>query len=213
MQRYLAAVTAAVLVVLSGMVHGFWTDRWTTSLPPAQAAQRLGRVPLDVGDWAGQTLPSKSRPEGIAGQLYRRYINRVNGTRITVALFTGLPGPVSIHTPDVCYRAGGFEVAAPLKYSHAPMKGQPPAEFWTADLLKIKATEKLHQRIFWAWATDGAWQAADNPRFQFAARPVLYKLYLVRQLTSPDEPLEEDPCIDLMHELLPQLQKYLFAGS
>ena len=105
MQRYLAAACAAILVVLCGMVHGFWTDRWTTSLPPAQAAERLGRVSLEVGDWAGQTLPSKSRPEGIAGQLYRRYINRVNGTKITVALFTGLPGPVnSITRPSPDFR-------------------------------------------------------------------------------------------------------------
>jgi hypothetical protein len=205
-------LTAAVLIVLGGIVHGFWTDRWTTSEAPAEAAQRLKRLPANVGDWQGKTLPSKSRSAGISGQLYRRYVNCVNGTEITMALFTGLPGPVSIHTPDVCYRASGFQVAAPLRYSHAAVRGQPPAVFWTSDLQKIKATEKMHQRIFWSWATDGTWQAAENPRFQFASKPLLYKLYLVRELTSPDEPLEEDPCIDLMHELLPQLQKYLFAG-
>jgi hypothetical protein len=213
MGRCLPPLTAALLVVIGGIVHGFWTDRWTTSAGPAEAAARLKRVPRNVDDWEGKTLPHRSSSEGIVGQLYRSYVNRVNGTEITVALFTGLPGPVSIHTPEVCYRASGFQVAAPLRYTYAGAKGQPTAVFWTADLQKTKATETLHQRIFWAWATDGAWQAAENPRVQFAAKPVLYKLYLVRELTSPDEPLEEDPCIDLMHDLLPQLQKYLFTGS
>jgi hypothetical protein len=201
------------LVVVGGIVHGFWTDRWIRSRAPAEGAERLKTVPLSVGDWEGKTLSSSSSPEAIAGQLYRRYVHRLNGTVITVALFTGLPGPVSIHTPDVCYKASGFQVASPLKYKYAGARGQPAAEFWTADLQKIKATEKLHQRIFWAWTTDGVWRAASDPRWEFAAKPILYKLYLVREMTSADEPLEEDPCIDLLHDLLPQLQKYVFSRS
>ncbi len=212
MPRLFPVLTGMLLVIGGGVVQGFWTNRWDTSPAPAEAAERLKNVPLRVGDWVATALPVKTGPEPIAGQLYRRYVHQVNGTVITVALYTGQPGPVSIHTPDVCYKASGFDVAVPLKYKWAGVRGIAAGEFWTADLQKIKATEKLHQRIFCSWTTDGTWRAAGNPRWEFADQPVLYKLYLVRELTSAEEPLEEDPCIDLMSDLLPQLQKCVFSG-
>src|SRR5262245_23228091 len=142
MGRYFPALVAILLVIGGGIVHGFWTDRWGTSPAPAEAGRRLKAVPLRAGDGAAAPLPNKAGPESLAGQLYRRYVHQVNGTVITVALYTGLPGPVAIHTPDVCYKASGFEVASPIKYRWAGLRGMASGEFWTADLQKIKATEK-----------------------------------------------------------------------
>src|SRR5262245_32289500 len=117
MPRYTPALVAVALVVVSGLVHGFWTDRWSTSHAPAEAAERLARVPLDAGEWQGQDLPNATRfTEAITGQMYRRYVHRSTGSVVTVALICGLPGPVSIHTPDVCYKAGGYEVATPARF-------------------------------------------------------------------------------------------------
>jgi hypothetical protein len=173
----------------------------------------LGQVPLEVGDWQAEPLAFNEREtEAISGRLYRRYVNRLSGSVVTVALVSGLPGPVSIHTPDVCYKANGFKVASPIKYRYAGGLGVPAAEFLTADLQKIQAADAIHQRIFWSWTTNGTWSVPDNPRWQFAAEPVLYKLYLVREMSAADEPLEEDPCIDLMRRLLPQLHGVLFTG-
>jgi hypothetical protein len=211
--RYLPLLTAVALGICCGLVHGFWTDRWTRSRAPAEAAARLTRVPLEAGDWQAEPLPFNEREtEAISGRLYRRYVNRLSGSAVTVALVSGLPGPVAIHTPDVCYKANGFKVASPIKYRHAATAGAPAAELLTADLEKARAAEVLHQRIFWSWTTAGTWSAPDNPRWQFAAEPVLYKLYLVREMSAADEPLEEDPCIDLMRQLLPQLHQVLFTG-
>lgn len=209
--RYFPPLTAIVLGICCGIVHGFWTDRWTVSHAPAEAAARMAQLPLEAGDWQAQELPVSDREtEAISGRLYRRYLNRLSGSVVTVALVTGLPGPVSIHTPDVCYKANGFKVAAPIKYLY---KGPAAAEFWTADLKKVKAAEVMHQRIFWAWTTTGEWSVPDNPRWHFAAERVLFKLYLIREMATADEPLEEDPCIDLMHQLLPQLRRVLFDKS
>jgi hypothetical protein len=209
--RYLPAISAIALVIAAGLVHGFWTDRWTVSRAPAEAAARLDKLPLSVGDWDGQVVAGDTRSsEAITGQLYRHYVNRKNGSEVTVAIFSGLPGPVSIHTPDVCYGAAGFKVAARTKYRHPAEGGSPAAEFWTADLHKVRATETLHQRIFWSWTAGGQWQAPDEPRLAFVAEPVLYKLYLVRSLNSTSEPIDGDPCVDLLRQLLPQLQKEIF---
>ncbi len=208
--RYLPAYTALALTVASGLVHGFWTDRWVVSPGPAEAAARLARLPPDAGDWHATTLHEKSRgTEALAGHLTRRYVNRSTGRVVTVALAVGLPGPVSIHTPDVCYKAGGFDVAAPARYRHPARAGRPAAQFWTADLRKERTTEHVHQRIYWAWDAGEGWTAPDNPRWRFAGRPVLAKLYLVREVRGPDERREDDPCLDLMNQLLPQLRETL----
>jgi hypothetical protein len=51
--------------------------------------------------------------------------------------------------------------------------------------------------VRWAWTTDGAWIAPDNPRWQFAGQlraPVLYKVYVATPLpeTDGDESPEDD---------------------
>jgi hypothetical protein len=209
--KYLPAYSAVVLVIVAGLVHGFWTDRWTVSHAPAEAAARLAKLPLTVGEWEAQPLKGEAKStEAIAGELNRRYVHRKNGSEVTVVIFAGLPGPVSIHTPDVCYGAAGFKVESPARYRLAAEDGSPGGSFWTADLHKARVTQELHQRIFWAWTARGTWQAADDPRLAFAGERVLFKMYLVRPMHSPSEPIEGDACLQLLRELLPQLAKNLF---
>src|SRR5690242_1787433 len=110
MKRLVPAAVAVALVVLSGVVHGFWTGRW--SAPPAgDVAGRLDAVALDLGDWQGQKLePDARQVDGMAGVLYRRYVNRATGSAVNVYLVCGRSGPVAVHTPDVCYGASGYQV-------------------------------------------------------------------------------------------------------
>src|SRR6516225_2141560 len=100
MSRYYPAFTALTLILVAGLVHGFWTDRWVVSTAPAEAAARLEQLPLEAGDWKGEPLEVNSKSaEAITGRLCRRYTNRSTGSVVTIALVSGLPGPVSIHTP------------------------------------------------------------------------------------------------------------------
>jgi hypothetical protein len=213
MSRYLPAAAALVLLLVAGLVHGFWTDRWTVSKATAEAAVRLQHLPLAVGDWQGENVEVDTREtEAITGHLYRRYVNRSNGNQVTIVLLCGLPGPVSIHTPDVCYRAGGFDVAEPVKVKVAAEPPGPDGEFWAADLHKATATEEVRQRIYWSWSATGAWTAPDDdPRGLFAGQPVLFKLYAVRDLAAGDKLRDDDPCAELLRQLMPQMKKTLFA--
>jgi hypothetical protein len=114
-----------------------------------------------------------------------------------------------VHTPDVCYGGAGYEMlGAPARCEVAPAGGGPPAEFWVARFRKEGLGERHQLRIFWAWRPwGGAWQAADNPRLAFGRVPALCKLYVVREMTSPDEPLEDDPALGLIRLLLTDLGK------
>src|SRR5215831_4661092 len=118
MKRMLPIAVALAAVLAAGIVHGFWTDRWRTARTVEAAVANLDRVPRTVGDWQAEPLASDVRDDqGLPGQLYLRYVNRKSGDSITVALVCGRPGPVSIHTPDVCYGASGYKVGRPAPFA------------------------------------------------------------------------------------------------
>jgi hypothetical protein len=213
MFRLLPAALAVTALLFTGLAHGLWTDRWTVAEDLAAAVARLEQVPLVLGDWeAPAAPPERQHSRTVAGSFTRRYVNRQTGKGVTVSLMCGRAGPLAAHTPDVCYEASGYEGGPLSTYTH-PAGGAPPAAFYTACFRKARATEQSTLRIFWSWNATGTWQVASNPRLAFAHQPVLYKLYLLRELTTAREPLEEEPCIDLLNHLLPALQRVLPAGA
>jgi len=216
MTRHLYPATALIAVLASGVVHGLLTDRWKPALEPAKQAARLPLVPLVLGDWVGQDIETDGRQVGpVAGYLHRRYLNRQTGVGVTIYLVCGRPGPVCIHTPDVCYTATGHEIVSQERLTLPPDVGE--GEFLTAKLRRSSSTEEQRLRIFWSWSDGNAWTVPDSPRLAFARQPVLFKLYLLREegsglLAQSDkaDSLMNDPCLDLMRLLLPEWRKMVF---
>src|SRR3954451_21421943 len=93
---YLSAATGVILV--AGLVHGAWTNRWGNSSALEGAIAGLDRVPLTVGDWRGKAAPNgdqtAARP-ALAGHWLRRYVRDADGAAVTVMLACGMPGPLS----------------------------------------------------------------------------------------------------------------------
>lgn len=214
MFRILLPLTGIVAVLATGAVHGLWTDRWSLSDEPAASASRMERLALTLPDWDGKDAGSGTRNlGGAAGHLQRRYVHNRTGKEVTVFLVCGRPGPVSIHTPDVCYGGSGYDMLSLVKYAPTLGPAAPAAEFQTAQFRKKQAAEQTYLRVFWAWSATGDWSAPDDPRFSFARHAALFKLYLIRELAVPDEPLDEDPCVELMRQLLPALCQSVFNPS
>ncbi len=210
----LLPVTAAVIVLLfSGVVHGLWTDRWSESSDVSAAAARLDALPMKLGDWQGEALATSERPGGgLAGAVSRRYVHRPTGRSVTIFLGCGRPGPASIHTPDVCYAASGYE-GDKKPYTLPATSAAPGSEFYTSLMRREKASDRTQFRIFWSWSSGQKWEVAENPRFTFFSRPVLYKLYVLRETGAQPGPLEADPCLEFMDLLLPALQRSVLAPS
>jgi hypothetical protein len=210
LNRVLAAAGALVLVLGSGLVYGLWTGRWDPpAAMPTDLSNRLEGISTTLGDWEGENIEVDTRGAApVLGRLERRYRNTRTNQIVTLSLVCGKPGPISIHTPDVCYGSSGYVVGEPKKFNPPHATG---AEFWTADALKKKSTDQTRLRIFWAWNGGEGWQAADSPRLVFVRFPVLYKLYLIRELSAAGDPLDDDSCLELFHQLQPELQRALFA--
>src|SRR6516164_3309394 len=167
MTRILPIATGLVALIACGVVHGLWTDRWLPKPDPAAAAARFDGLPMTVGNWEGEALEVSPRElQGLSGYLARRYVNRDTGDVVTLALMCGRPRVVSVHSPDVCYAASGYEVTAPTKLSPAGLAA--PAELWTTEMVRTRAAEQTRLRVFYAWNATGEWQAPDNQRVAYA---------------------------------------------
>src|SRR4051794_25685739 len=97
MSRCVPLLTVLTVVVLSGIVHGLWTDRWVPGEEPERAAARLADVPLTLGDWDGRAGQLDARHVEVAelsGYLLREYVHRRTGNVVSVLLVCGRPGPV-----------------------------------------------------------------------------------------------------------------------
>lgn len=206
MTRIFPTLTAAVAIIACGTVHGLWTNRWQLSDEPARSAAKLQQVSMSLGDWEGEPGGTKLARD-MAGALFHRYRHRQTGQVVTVFVVCDRPGPVSIHTPDVCYEAAGYEVTKPTRFT-APQDG---GAFWTARFHKKRADAGGDLRIFWSWNAGQGWQAADDARLSFARFPALYKLYLIYEVTG-EENLPDSPPVRLMQQLLPELQRALGAS-
>lgn len=209
MTRYLP-LTVAALVAFAGVVHGLWTDRWNMSDEPGASAAKLDQMPMVLGDWQGETVDKETAPPaGVVGTLCRRYVNSRTGAYVTILVVTARPGPACIHTPDACYVASGYKFSSLTKHT---LKADPPAEFWTAPFWKQRAADQRTLRIFWTWNATGTWQAPDSPRFTFARYPVLHKLYLVREMATPEEPLDGEACLEFMEQFQPAFHRVMFGS-
>ena len=90
-------------------------DRWNQSEVVVRAAARCADVPRTIGDWEGADQQLDSRQIALAkiyGYVMRRYVHRKSSDAVTVMLVCGRPGPIAVHTPDICFQGGGFAMKA-----------------------------------------------------------------------------------------------------
>jgi len=214
MPRLLFPILAATLLLGDGLLFGLWTNRWQDSRQLAEAVAGLERVPLTIGAWRGQPLrPLDERAcamAGFAGYLHRGYVNPLTGTSLSVLLACGPFGPISVHTPDVCFSESGFVQqgkTAPVTEELGKPVGA--AHFWTAEFAKPEGIGAAHVRVYWTWTVEGSWQTPNNPRWTFAGVPALYKLYVVQDVAGEDERRAEDECRAFLRALLPELDRCL----
>jgi hypothetical protein len=211
----LRIAAAAALIVAAGLVHGSWTNRWGASPALAALAARFDSVPITVGDWQAVPFQLGARERKMAGAeacLSRVYTNPGRGTSVSVLLLGGLPGKITTHTPDVCYRGAGYELSTPAPFDYRPRTDGPCAAFRTALATRGGANPSA-LRIFWTWHASTGWAAPENARWSFAPEPTLCKLYVVRETGGAAVDPDRDPCRDFLDVFLPELDRAMFPAA
>ncbi len=216
--RAIPVLVAIAIVVLSGFTHGRWINRWVLSRELDFAISRLDRVPTTIGDWKGRTQkvdPCAMISAGLDGSLMRFYDNSRTGRTIGLLLVCGRPGPVSVHTPDICYPGAGYEMAQmqPAKFSeHLELRGT-PVEFLQADFDQRVSFPPKHLRVYWSWNSKGIWSVPENPRLAFGPHQYLYKLYVFYERIGDVERSEDESFGEFLGQLMPQLDEALFPSD
>lgn len=211
MYRFFLLLVAVAIVALAGWWHGQQTARWGESDELNQAAKRIDRIKTAIGDWDSRSREIDARQVKVAeiiNYASRTYTNRKTGQQVDMLLLCGRPGPISVHTPDACYQGAGYVMGqlVPQSINGIPGFTRPP-EFWSARFTKEPGPQMLG--ILWAWSDGGRWQAPDHPRFVFYRSKYLYKLYVIRAESSPDDPLVDETTRAFLQELLPELKSAL----
>jgi len=219
MQRHrsllLPASTALVLILLTSVLQGRWTQRGedTTSEELNSLAAAYEKIPLTVGDWVGerheeQTSRRELEMAGAKGHLSATFTNPRTGQTVSVYMICGMSRDVSIHTPDACYPGAGFLMEG--KTQQFPFRvGDHQIEFTTAVFTKstLDGTQRL--RLFWAWNAGTGWESPEWPRLRFGGRQALNKLYLI-SIAPPEEPIHECPSLAFASQFLPAVEQVLY---
>ncbi len=217
MLRLLPLLIAVPFLIGYGIWQGLWTNRWELTNDLDKAVARLDEIPLTFGEWSAtdREIDEQSLQKGeVSGYKMRDYVNRRTGETVSVLIVCGHPGPMSLHTPDVCYRGAGYAMTAKQKRHTEKFESLPvPVNLYMGDFQKLNSPLPDQMRIYWTWSANGDWRAPSMPRWDFAGYPALYKLYIIRSTAELDEPVEDDPSMKFLHDFLPHATHALFPDS
>ncbi len=204
-RRHLGLIVLLLAITLvTGAVHGRLTQRWGPVPDLLAAARHLESFPQQFGDW--QLLKMEPIDESTiqmlscAGYVNRQYVNRKTGQTVSVAIMLGPSGPISVHTPEVCYSSRAYSIKDPRKpISISDSEGQSHT-FWNLSFrTNTPSTEQL--RVYYAWYGKRGWEASTSPRFEFAGRALLFKLQIAS--LGPAVPRDQqDPCAEFLAAML-----------
>lgn len=219
MIRYLPIVAALGIILAAGAIQGVWTDRWATAYDFASKQAALREVPLTIGDWAGRDLnfdPAPYSHAGIRCGLERMYVNSVTGQTVTIMIVGGPPGPISVHLPETCYGAAGYEVQG-TRVPYAVPEGSsngPGNAFWIARFENKKQAIGRELSIHYAWSADGRWNAPEgDARLAFASQPALFKMYVIQEVFHGQDLSRNNACEAFLREALGPISRTLFSGN
>jgi hypothetical protein len=186
-RRWLALAMGVSITLGAGALYGSYSQRWGPPADLVAAAARLAELPHQIGAWKMvEELPmEKSALKMLECAAYanRRYINEHTGQSISLAILVGPPGPIAVHTPEICFSSRDYEIQSERQSVSVDESPSKRHTFWRVDFKSRNAlADEL--RIYYAWSPGGLWEAADSPRYEFTAAPLLYKIQLATPVAS-----------------------------
>lgn len=208
-----AVITASVVGLLAvGVASYFTLPAGGESAQQAQA--RLDGIPKEFGDWKGVDIEATEkttkymRVAEADAFVNRLYTNAATKQAISVSILYGNQGAMCAHDPNTCYAGSGYSAVG-----RAARKDFPAAAsaLWLGRFEKGEPTPEGLD-VVWGFSGDGKWAAPTNPRWEFAGRGMLYKLYVQRAVpVGSHTPDAANPLIGFLAEFLPKTRTALTA--
>ena len=212
-QRYVMLVTAVLLTVASGVLHGYMTQRWGADERMSDAAERLVELPQQFEAWkrCEEKPLSDSAMEMLqsAGYINHIYRHQNTGRQITVTVIVGPGSTMSVHTPEICYESRNFSLLGAKRTVAVADANNMSHELWAVDF-ETNDINKQNFRVHYGWSNGGPWSAPNRPRLAFAGERVLYKMQVAE--VNPSEDADRmDTTLQFLNVFLPVLQKHIMG--
>ena len=203
--------------VVAGIVHRQMTNSWKLSPTSRVAGERLaGALPQDFGNWRfdHQTEFDPAVLKILEQPVYlsRVYQNVQTGDTVTVAVIVGHPGPVAVHTPEICYSSRDYSVAGDRTTQVIAAADGRQHRLWRLSLEANQADE-LPLTVLYGWTTGTEWEATERPRYAFGGLSHLYKIQVAAVAPQRRGDSDFDPAQDFLTGFLSQLQPQLVESS
>lgn len=204
-QFLLLAGAGVALTLVTGAVYGRWTQRWGPSVDMQAAAARLVELPSQIGDW--QLLEERPMSPLVvetlqcAAHVNRVYVNAETGEQVTVAIVLGPPGPIAVHTPEICYSSAAFEIVDSRREELFDAPDGPPHSLWLTTF-KSRDAGSQNLLVYYGWTTGDRWQASSAPRFEYGGQRKLYKIQAATLVGPTDGDALSNPCRRFLEALL-----------
>lgn len=213
--RLFGLALAITLIISGAVVQGVMTERWGAPDRASQVAQRFEHLPEKVGPWKLQSTSelSESAAEQLQchGYISHKYVNEVTQEVVRVAVLMGPPGPIAVHTPEICYSSRDYKIDSPRKAVPIDAADGKPDTLWG---LRFKSRDVSAHRlqVYYGWTVDGVWEASENPRFGFSGNAYLFKIQLAAVVPEGGA-AATDACRSFLKDFTPMLRRRLFAPA
>jgi hypothetical protein len=227
---YFRLILIATLTLVSGAVAGTLHHRWREPADLAAVAQALKLMPDRCGDWQ---LQAETPMDGdllkllsCAAHVNRSYRNRVTGDTVNIFVVLGPPGPIAVHTPEVCFDAQNYRLETTAeKVELSPLAANRQhdrvdssagttsgAQFWRTTFVPSASASQHRLIAYYAWTVSGPWEAPKQPRIAFGGEPYLYKVQ-ASSIVETHRGRDADPCKDFIEAWLAACAKTGFMNG
>jgi hypothetical protein len=200
-----AFTVGLVVTIATGVVCGRFSNRWGPVPDLIAAGDLLKSMPKTLGDW--QLVEDQPIDESVvqmlecSGYVNRVYRHRTSGEEASVSIVVGPAGPISVHTPEICFSSRNYTLEHDRQRFELTDAENRVHSFWGSTFRSNSAVGgKL--RVFYAWLPNEIWTAADSPRYSYAGRPLLYKLQAAASLPPGESNESLDPVRSFVQDLV-----------
>ena len=208
----LGVVFAFILTILSGILQGRMRNRWGPSPDTLRAAKLLDEIPTKFGDWQLRSTEklgeTSEKMLECTGYFVRNYQNQATGELVSATLLLGPPGPISVHTPEICFPTHNYQIMGKREAIAIRDANGREDQFWTLGY-RAKNLRGDMLRVYYSWTDGDRWSADGDPRFKYAGKPYLYKIQLSAPLPAGADLKTDDPCKKFLEDFLPAARKYI----
>ena len=211
-----ALVVAIFLTLVSGVLHGRFSQRFSRSQALDDAAERLKQLPTEFGPWRLESRKELSESAQAmlecAGYVHGTYVNGTSGHLITLAVIVGPHGPISVHTPEICFPSRNYKQQSDRERVDLETDGSLADAFWAVTFRSTTLDSHL-LRSYYAWNMGDKWQAPESARLTFSGEPFLYKVQLAFKAPPGTNLDTHDACLQFLRDFVPVFRSTVASAA